>query len=264
MFEVGWNQAAGLRAEARQGEARLMPVASSAQPARAYEMLCTLAAHVAAMGHHPVIVDGSGQESGDWHRAAGSHMGLLQVLNDVSLAGLDRPTDGSEWLVMPAALGLQELQQTARAAGGQVAVSRLLAPFAAKVVVLLYAPASTLASILSGMSVQVMVPVLPQKQASIDAYAALKTLHAAGFSPVLSPLEQEDEFAELPAQQVVRTVVECARRHLNLEATAWPMHTWGVRVQEAALSGPQTMGRRRNGWGDALHQGALTAQTFWS
>ncbi|MEZ5701739.1 MAG: hypothetical protein R3E42_06885 [Burkholderiaceae bacterium] len=49
-------------------------------------MLCTLAAHVTAMGHHPVIVDGGGQESGDWHRAAGSHMGLQGLLNDVSLA----------------------------------------------------------------------------------------------------------------------------------------------------------------------------------
>ena len=30
MFEVGWTQAAGLRAESRQSEARLMPVASPA------------------------------------------------------------------------------------------------------------------------------------------------------------------------------------------------------------------------------------------
>ncbi|MEZ5704079.1 MAG: hypothetical protein R3E56_01295 [Burkholderiaceae bacterium] len=114
------------------------------------------------------------------------------------------------------------------------------------------------------MSVQVMVPVLPQKQASIDAYTSLKALHAAGFSPVLSPLEHDDDFAELPVQQVVRTVAECARRHLNLETSAWPMHTWGVRVQEAALSGPQTAGSPRHGWGSALHRGAPTRQTFWS
>lgn len=264
MFEVGWNQAAGLRTESRQGEARLMPVASPAQPARAYEMLCALASHLTAMGCHPVIVDGSAQESGEWRQAAGSHVGLLQVLNDASLAGLDRPTDGSEWLVMPGALGLQALQQTARAAGAQVALSRLLAPFAAKVVVLLYAPAATLVSILAGMPIQIMVPVLPQKQASIDAYASLKALYAAGFSPVLAPLEQSDVLAELPLQQVVKTVIDCARRHLNLEASTWPLHTWGLRVQEAALGLPTQPSQRRNPWAEAQGMRPWTAQTTWS
>lgn len=264
VFEVGWNQAAGLRTESRQSEARLMPVASPAQPARAYEMLCALASHLTAMGCHPVIVDGSAQESGEWRQAAGTHLGLLQVLNDASLAGLDRPTDGSEWLVMPGALGLQALQQTARAAGGQVALSRLLAPFAAKVVVLLYAPAATLVSILAGLPVQVMVPVLPQKQASIDAYASLKSLYAAGFSPVLAPLDQSDVMAELPLQQVVKTVIDCARRHLNLEASTWPLHTWGLRVQEAALGVPTQPAHRRDAWAEAQNMRPWTAQTTWS
>jgi hypothetical protein len=264
VFEVGWTQASGLRAESRQSEARLMPVASPAQPARAYEMLCALAAHLTAMGCHPVIVDGSAQESGEWRQAAGSHMGLLQVLNDASLAGLDRPSDESEWLVIPGALGLQALQQTARAAGAQVALSRLLAPFGAKVVVLLYAPAATLVSILAGMPVQIMVPVLPQKQASIDAYASLKALYAGGFSPVLAPLEQSDVVAELPLQQVVRTVVDCARRHLDLEASTWPLHTWGLRVQEAALGVPMPSVQRSDAWAEAQGMRPWTAQTSWS
>jgi hypothetical protein len=242
----------------------LMPVASSAQPARAYEMLCALASQLTARGCYPVIVDGSGHESAEWHQSTGSHLGLLQVLNDASIAGLDQPTDGSEWLAMPGALGLQEIQQTARAAGAQMALSRLLAPFAAKVVVLLYAPASTLVSILAGMSTQIVVPVLPQKQASIDAYGSLKALHAAGLSPVLAPLDQDHVLAEVPLQQVVKTVVDCARRHLNLEATTWPLHTWGVRVHEAALSVPLQRTQRLDAWNDAPSLRSLTAQTTWS
>src|SRR5690606_26313332 len=161
----------------------------------------------------------------------GSHLGLLHALNDTSIAGLGQPLDGAEWLVMPGAHGLLALQQTARAAGAGVALSRLLAPFGPSVIVLLYAPAGSLVSLLSGLDARVIVPVLSQPQASIEAYASLKMLHLAGLSPVLAPMEGESDTngVKTSLQPVLQAVVDCAQRHLNHEATLWPLNSWGRR-----------------------------------
>jgi hypothetical protein len=65
-------------------------------------------------------------------------------------------------------------------------------------------------------------------------------------------------------QQVVRTVVDCARRHLELEASTWPLHTWGLRVQEAALGVPMPSVQRSDAWAEAQGMRPWTAQTSWS
>ncbi len=188
MFDVGHDQAAGLRAEPPSAGAALMPVASPAQPARAYEWLCTLAAHLTSMGREVVILDGSSPEASARHERNGSHLGLLHTLQDPSIAGLGSAPDGHEWLVMPGANGLQHLQQTASAAGAGVALSRLLSPFSTDALVLLFATAPVLGGLLAGLNARALVPVLPQTQATLDAYGALKQLHQAGLTPVLAPL----------------------------------------------------------------------------
>ena len=48
MFEPGFDQAAGLRASLPGAHAALVPLASPAQPSRAFEWLCHLAAELAA------------------------------------------------------------------------------------------------------------------------------------------------------------------------------------------------------------------------
>lgn len=238
MFEPGHDQAAGLRGTPVHGGPGLMPVASPAQPARAYEMLCTLALQLSDVGRHPVILDGSSSEAPQARRD-GSHLGLMHALQDPAIAHLDRPADGSDWLVMPAALGLQSLQQTARAAGAQVALSRLLSPFAASAIVLLYAAPTTIASLLAGLEARTLVPVLSQSQSSLDAYGAVKLLQGAGLSPVLAPLPDAHAAASLPLQQVVDSVADCAQRHLAHPLDIWPAHTWGQRVPECALQRPR-------------------------
>jgi len=238
MFEFGWDQAAGLRTESPANGPAMMPVASTAQPARAYELLCALATHLGALGHQAVIIDGTASESLERRGNDGSHLGLLHVLQDPSIAGLGRAPEGAEWLVMPGALGLQALQQTARAAGATVALSRLLVPFAPGTLVLLYAPAVHLASLLAGSQAHTLVPVLPQAQASIDAYGSLKLLHGAGLSPVLAPLDHDLEPAQAPLQQVVQAVTDCAQRHLGYAVDTWPLESWGARVQASAQAMP--------------------------
>jgi hypothetical protein len=244
MFEIGFDQAAGLRARQRPATgAGLMAVACPAQPARAYELLCTLAAHLKALDRAAVIVDGSATESAGPQRGDGCHLGLLHALRDPTITGLARPVDTAEWLVMPGALGLQSLQDTARAGGAGVALSRLLAPFEPQALVLLFAPAFSLGQLLTGSSARVLVPVLEQPQATFDAYGAVKVLHGAGLAPVLAPLASPEATPAL--QQTVDTVTDCAQRHLGLALDAWPVHTWGQRVQEAALTCAPRAGQAR-------------------
>lgn len=257
MFEHGFDQAAGLRGEPPRAGAALMPVACPAQPARAYELLCTLAAHLTALGREAVVVDGSAPEASPRRSGHdGAHFGLQHALQDPSIAGLGPAPEGADWLVMPAAHGLQTLLQTTQAAGAAVALGRLLSPFSSDALVILFAPAQTLAALLAGLNAHALVPVLPQAQASIDAYGALKLLHAAGLSPVLAPLAPAFEPQSVPLQQVVDTVVDCAQRHLGLQVPAWPVHTWGLRVQESALT------RHRLGGPRAARRAA--AQPLWS
>jgi hypothetical protein len=233
MFEHGFDQAAGLRGESRSGGPSLLPVASPAQPARGHEWLYMLAGCLANQGRSVVIVDGTANESHSAQRDTGSHLGLLRALQDPSVGHLEHPNDMADWLVMPGARGLQALQETARAAGAPVALSRLLAPFAPGVMVLLFAPAFALASLLPGLNARAMVPVIDQPQASIDAYGAVKLLHGAGLAPVLAPLAAGGAQA---LQPLVTSVTDCAAKHLGLKLESWPAHTWGHRAQASAIT----------------------------
>lgn len=265
MFEPGFDQAAGLRAEVPTGSAGLVPVASPAQPARAYEWLCTLAGTLAAQGRAVVIVDATAQESSAHD---GAHPGLLRALQDPSIANLDRAADGADWLVMPGAQGLRTLRETAQAAGAQAALSRLLAPFASGVLVLLFAPAFDLAGLLPGLGARALVPVIEQPQASIDAYGAVKLLHTAGLAPVLAPLASG---APASLQVVVNAVADTAQKHLGLNLESWPAASWARRVQAGAIERPRQRqsdphgyrGLAPGGWSSQAGRASAT-QPLWS
>lgn len=239
MFEIGVDQAAGLRTAAQRHGPSMMPVASPAQPARAYELLCHLAMQLKALGRLPVIIDGTASEAAGRRDNDGSHLGLQHALTDGSISGLGHPADGHEWLVMPGALGLRTLRQTALAAGGAVALSRLLSPFAPGSLLLVFAPAHDISPLTNGLSPRVLVPVLPWPQASIDAYGAVKLLHMAGAIPVLAPMD--GDATDLPVGPVVQGVTDCAQRHLGLSLERWSAPVWATGVQECALGQPQRL-----------------------
>jgi len=239
MFEFSFDQAAGLRSAVPVTPARLLPIAATSQPARGYELLCTLATRLAHEDQQVVIVDASAKESDQRGGTEGRHLGLLQVLRDPAVVGLGRPLDQAEWLVLPGARGLQALVNTAAAAGPGVALSRLLVPFAAGTLVLLYGGAPSLAALLRGTDGQVMVPLLAQPQASIDAYGSIKLLHAAGLRSALAPIGAALDGEGADIGRLQETVLDCARRHLGLHLECWPEATWGHRALEAALVAPQ-------------------------
>lgn len=265
MFEVGHDQAAGLRSSGMVGGPVLMPLASPVQPARAYEWLCTLASHLTGMDREVVIVDGSSQEAAGRRGHDGAPLGLLHILQDGSIAGLGAAADGHDWLVLPAAQGLAALQQTAQNAGPGVALSRLLTPFSTDALVLLFASPVQLGVLLGGLgNARALVPVLPQTQATLDAYGALKLLHHAGLSPVLAPLEPHDGTADTSLQQVVDSIADCAERHLGLPVQVWPTHTWGLRVLDSALTRLDTLTRQRARPAAARDVREGAARPLWS
>ncbi len=239
MFEFAHSQANGLQQLASSQGPGLVPVACTQQPARAYELLCALAADLAALGHCPVILDASAHEVQERQDNDGSHLGLLHVLQNADVAGLARAPEGAEWLAMPSARGLQALQLTARAGGPALALSRLLAPFGTEALVILYAPAMHLASLLAGLNAHALVPVLPTAQASFEAYASLKLLHGAGLTPVLAPLEQDADHTEVALAQVVQSVSDCALRHLDHGVAIWQAEHWAELAHACALIAPQ-------------------------
>jgi hypothetical protein len=236
MFEFGFDQAAGLRATVPVLPARVLPVAATAQPAQGYELLCGLAGQLQSPDQPVVIVDTSARESDQRTGREARHLGLLQVLRDPSVSGLGRPNDHADWLVLPGALGLKALVSTAASVGPAVALSRLLVPFAPGALVLLYGPAASLSVLLAGVDVPVVVPLVNQAQASMDAYASVKRLHAAGLRPVLAACEEEGHGPGL--RRLEEAVLDCARRHLFLELACWTPATWGHRALEAAVAAP--------------------------
>lgn len=267
MFEAGTDQASGLRLDPVAFGPALMPVASPSQPARAYELLCHLALQLKAIGRLPVILDGNVMETTVSRRSVDlSPNGLQHALLGGGVSGLGHPGDGHEWLVMPSAMGLRALQQTALTAGGAMALSRLLAPFAPGSLLLLFAPAHELAPLLSGLGIRVMVPVLPFPQASIDAYGAVKQVHMAGALPVLAPMASPDADGSL--EQVMDSVTDCALRHLGLDMEIWSEPLRAACVQECALGALRHDGfhgpsdPRFAGMGGSSFSGA--APTLWS
>jgi hypothetical protein len=266
MFDPGADQAAGLRAGSHRDGAAMMPVASPAQPARAYELLCHLSAQLRAAGRCPVILDGTATEAAARHGQDGSHLGLQHALTDPSISGLGHPGEGHDWLVMPAAQGLRTLRQTALAAGGAVAASRLLSPFEPATVLLMFAQPHELAPLLNGLEARVMVPVLALPQAGLDAYGAVKLLHMAGLVPVLAPIHTST--AELSLDQVVASVCDCAVRHLGLDLERWAEPVWATAVQEHAQRRPQRMdvfhGLRDPRLAGAVSPLSGMAPTLWS
>ncbi|WP_302173481.1 hypothetical protein [uncultured Hydrogenophaga sp.] len=235
MFEPGAHQAAGLEGSALCGSALLMPLASSARPAQSYDWLCEVAACLSAAGHVVAVLDATAPEQAGVHATGQGRelpLGLLRALVDPSVVQLERPLDDADWLVMPAALGLERLLDTARAGGSRAALSRLLAPFAADVVVLLFAPAAALGELLCDTGAHAMVPVIGPAQTGLDTYAAAKLLQFAGLQPVLCPLHQG--LPDDSAAHTTRTVIDCARRHLNTEWPVWTADSWNTRIPVVA------------------------------
>lgn len=267
MFDPGVHQALGLQRSRLYEGPVMLAVASPADPAQGYDLLWELGSQILAVGRVPVVLDAHAQESPLHAERFTGSQGLLQVLHDTSIVNIERGGASAEWLVMPAYQGLKTLQATATAGGPRLAISRLLAPFASSVVLLMYAPALSLAPFLRGMRATGAIPVQPSAESGLSAYGAVKVLVQAGVTPVLLPAAdiRGGKGASARLAKVVRNVGECAERHLSLPVAVWPRESWGYLAVDGATGASMN-------WGEseaeihslALEKFGVGGPTYWS
>lgn len=267
MFDPGVHQALGLqRSKLFEGPV-VLAVASPSDPSQGYELLWEIGSQILAVGRVPVVLDAHAQEA-PLHAGRGvGQQGLLQVLHDTSIVNIERGGADAEWLAMPAYEGLKTLQATAHAGGARLAISRLLAPFASSVVVLLYAPAISLAALLPGMPATVAVPVHSDAESGLNAYGSAKLLVQAGITPVLLPSadSRTGRAASHRLAKVVRNVGECAERHLGLSLAAWPRESWGYLAVDSATGASMNWGESEvDVYSPALEKHGVGGPTYWS
>ncbi len=267
MFDPGVHQALGLQRSKLHEGPLILCVASPASAEQGYEVLWELAAQIGNAGRQPVVLDAHACEAPLHQQPSGKQWGLLQALHDSSVVNLERGGSRDAWLVLPAQQGLKTLQATAVAGGARLAVSRLLAPFGSAAIVLLYAPAQHLASLMEGMPATAVVPVLADPQSCLDAYGAVKVLYYAGLTPALLPhADRRSGYTETESElltRVMKNVGECAQRYLGHPVVIWPEHSWGHLALDQASSAAVNWGEHE---AEEPMPGkfAVAGATYWS
>jgi hypothetical protein len=207
MLDMGISQAAGLSSLARQTVPRLVAVISHGQQQGELPLLWSLCNTWVDMGLPVVVLDGHSRESD-------SNPGLLQMLT--ATQGYDQgDSEPTPWSVLPAAFGLNRLKDSV------LGWQKVGALFPHDGVVVVYADAPSLTTLLKGSGVNPLLLVPPLKAATFTAYRAMKQLLLdAGLAPMVVTIH-------LPAHRVHsrptpdQTLRDCARSFLGL--TLHPM-----------------------------------------
>lgn len=162
MLEPCVNQAAGLQTLGLRHTVRLTAMVSHGRQQGELPLLWGLCARWIDRGLTVVVLDGHVRESS-------TNAGLAQLLDD-PLSRVAEDAANQSWLVLPAANGLQRLHAP------DLLATSLAEVFKDFDVVLIYADASELATLLKGSSMAPLVVVSPAPEAALSAYAALKQL----------------------------------------------------------------------------------------
>jgi len=166
MFEPCINQAAGLQALALQHAVRLIAMASHGRQQGELPLLWGLCARWIDMDLSVAVLDGHAFESA-------ANPGLADLLdNPLSRFAEDAGKDAR--LVLPAAVGLQRLGPTDLLSGSLNDV------FKDYDIVLIYADASALATLLKDTNLAPLLVMPPTQDAALSAYVALKHLLLQG------------------------------------------------------------------------------------
>ena len=212
MLDISLHQAAGLQSFMPQAELRLVAVASDGNPANGLEALWQVCASLQRLGYPVVVLDGTAQETDD-------SPGLIHLLRDGQLrdtAALGHGIAASSLAVVPAGKGLGVLGRQA-AAAGLAPLAELLPVFRRYGLLVLHAPAATLASLLTHTAT---IPLVIMGQGSagvLSSYTCLKQIAVhTGLSCMVAALLRGSSSAERKvAQASLETLQNCARRHLG-------------------------------------------------
>ena len=237
MLDTQLHQGAGLHPIAQPPAPRVLALASHGNPADEMSLLWQLCSALGTAGYPVAVLDGNTVETE-------AHPGLEQLIEDAYWrpAGTDL---SSTWTVMPAALGLRSLCETAHDAGSPLApLARL---FGQHGVVLVYAEAGILARLLRDSGTRPLLAVSATDAGSTRAYETVKRLVLeAGLTPRLTGWAGAAEPGSGEGNRLQR-LQQCALRFLGcrLEATLLPasgtapgasesLHRLALRLLESA------------------------------
>lgn len=209
MLEACANQAVGLQAMALQASPRMLALASHGDPASELPLLWNLCSTLAELGYSVLVLDAT-------HSESAQSPGLEQLIDGAS-AMQDRLDPLVPWTILPAALGLKRLCQAS--AAGQASLRKLTGLSQSCSVMILYASAATLVSLLPHSGVAPLLAVAAGKKALVSAYQALKLLLLNGglrpsIACMLESIESERVESDLALN---RNLQDCAMTFLGYQ-----------------------------------------------
>jgi len=212
MLDIGLHQAAGLQSFMPQAELRLVAVASDGNPANGLEALWQVCASLQRLGYPVVVLDGTAQEADD-------SPGLIHLLRDGPLresTAMGGGVAASSLAVVPAAKGLTVLARQSIGAG-LAPLSDLLPIFRRYGLLVVHAPAGTLASLLTHTATVPLVIMGEGSAGVLGSYKCLKQIAVhTGLSCMVAALLRSNSAAERRAAKgALTTLQDCARRHLG-------------------------------------------------
>ncbi|MDD2608301.1 MAG: hypothetical protein PHX60_01225 [Giesbergeria sp.] len=236
MLDTHFHQGMGLQCQQPQDELRLLVVTSQDDGGKTLATLWQLCGHMQRLGYPVVVLDATAIET---DRAPG----LLQLLThapwaDASVHGVH--ADASALAVVPAALGLLTLANTAQRKGEAAQTLAQLEPiFRRYAVVVLYAPIELMSTpLLAGSNTIPLLITKAGKNALMECYRQIKhlALHAnlpsmvAYLSPHASGKKAEQARTSLEALE------RCVAHHLGqrLRGTLLPENS-AADMQRLAL-----------------------------
>ncbi|MDB5847289.1 MAG: hypothetical protein JWP29_1041 [Rhodoferax sp.] len=264
MLDTAADQSEGLRHWMPQSAAqgvRVMAMVSRGEARTEQPLLWQICTSLQGLGHSVAVLDGTTAESDD-------NPGLQNLLDHAHWL---EPVQGdAAWQIVPARVGLIELVERARLASedkeedkeDDMPLQPLGALFKNFHVVLVYARADVLISLLPGTRVRPLLAIAPSKNSIVNGYQTLKRLQQqADLMPLLVSLVTGPlKAAETRATVAARSLQRCVQTYLGYQTEVLSVRSYAqhdkpsqdaprlaLRLLESALDiGP--------GWPASYHQ----------
>ena len=208
------DQSEGLRhwlpqARAQAQAVQLVAMVSRGEPRTEQPLLWQLCTALQSLGHSVAVLDGTTPESDD-------NPGLQNLLDHAHW--LEPAQGDAAWQIVPAMAGLLALARLAlQDQEDDMTLQPLGQLFKNFNVVLVYARAEVLISLLPGTPVRPLVAIAPSRNSLVNGYQTLKRLHQqAGLTATLvSLVTGPQKLAEQRAHVAGRSLQRCSETYLG-------------------------------------------------
>lgn len=216
MLEAYVNQGVGLHSIAAQAAPRAIAVASHGDQQDELPLLWNLCSTLVGFGYPVAVLDATSTESA-------GNPGLEHLLDDVFWRGDDH-TDQLSWSVVPAASGFKKL--CSRTGAQDRPLHQLGSLFQNYGVVVIYARADTLISLLPDSGMEPLLAVSSATMSIMTAYQALKQLllNARLGSTIASIVCEPVQDAASGNPAASKSLQNCAMTYLGYRVDAMAVH----------------------------------------